>query len=563
MREQMGNSAAGHKASVDSTEQDCSSTSSLENYGDAILEDDAALGMTANANGQCTSIANMQAAVRTLLAGVGEDPDRQGLRDTPKRVAKAWLDIAAGYSQDVNSILGQALFDEAAVSSNSGGMVMVRDIEFASTSAANLLPFHGRCHIAYMPSRGVVLGLSKFARLTGLYARRFQHQQQFTDQILRALTQQLGPAGTAVIVEAKHMAEGPDSPTQLTSAAQGLFDDPSSSCTTEFLALLRLNGVPVSPSQGLPSAPCSVPDQVEKRNVVGRGLRHSAQAVADVHGLASLARAPVRSCSLSRLQQPLSAQHQLPIHPKYHQSAECLLSRNAVQANSQQATDVSMQDAAPPGRPTLEQMERAVMTLLEGVVPHHKLQEVRGGAPEYVHQMLASTSGYDCSLDTVLEEHATTAFNVSSSNANSMGSPQSSPNAQRDALATARGVDEFHIRFASQCEHHLLPFYGTVHAAYIPRPGAPRLTAPQLAAVVVMYSRRLQIQERLTQQIASAIEAAVQCEGALVVVEGLHMCMVARGVEKHASSTTTVAARGSLAVNGASRSELLMSLCIN
>lgn len=60
---------------------------------------------------------------------------------------------------------------------------MVRDIEFASTSAANLLPFHGRCHIAYMPSRGVVLGLSKFARLTGLYARRFQHQQQFTDQV--------------------------------------------------------------------------------------------------------------------------------------------------------------------------------------------------------------------------------------------------------------------------------------------------------------------------------------------------------------------------------------------
>ena len=212
------------------------------------------------------------------------------------------------------SVLGTALFDVEAVSGGGGGMVMVRDIEFASTSSANLLPFHGRCHIAYMPARGVVLGLSKFARLTGLFARRFQDQQQFTDQvtggspahlpwsalrlplslpfslplslphsfiwlphawcraraaglyyspprgatvhqstsraasgscaegmvcgagarpqILHALTQQLSPAGTAVLVEAKHMAEGPDAPTHLTSAAQGLFTDPSCSCTT-------------------------------------------------------------------------------------------------------------------------------------------------------------------------------------------------------------------------------------------------------------------------------------------------------------------------------------------
>lgn len=258
MQHHLSASIGDRKESAESADPNCSLSSSFEDYGDAILVDEATLETDAHTNGQRVS---MQAAVRTLLTGVGEDPDRQGLRDTPKRVAKAWFDISAGYTQDVDSILGQALFDEATVSSNSGGMVMVRDIEFASTSAANLLPFHGRCHIAYMPSRGVVLGLSKFARLTGLYARRFQHQQQFTDQILRALTQHLGPAGTAVIVEAKHMAEGPDAPTHLTSAAQGLFDDSSSTCTAEFLALLRLSGVPVSPAQGLPSAPCSVLDQ--------------------------------------------------------------------------------------------------------------------------------------------------------------------------------------------------------------------------------------------------------------------------------------------------------------
>lgn len=556
MQHHLSVSIADCKDSAESADRDCSLSSSFEDYGDAILVDEATLETDAHTNGQRVSIIDMQAAVRTLLTGVGEDPDRQGLRDTPKRVAKAWFDISAGYTQDVDSILGQALFDEAAVSSNSGGMVMVRDIEFASTSAANLLPFHGRCHIAYMPSRGVVLGLSKFARLTGLYARRFQHQQQFTDQILRALTQHLGPAGTAVIVEAKHMAEGPDAPTHLTSAAQGLFDDPSSSCTAEFLALLRLSGVPVSPAQGLPSAPCSVLDQVEKSNVVGRGLRHSAKAVS------GLARAPVRSCGLLRLQQPLAAQHQLPVLTKPRLPLQTLLSREASktkQEDTKQAMDVKMHDAITPGRPTLEQMEGAVQVLLEGVVPPSLLQEVDHGAEEYVHQMMTSTSGYDSTLETVLQESAPQSPNSSHSVAdcNAWADQYSSP------LAAARGLNEFHVRFASQCEHHLLPFYGTVHAAYIPRLGAPRLSGSQLEAVVVMYSQRLQIQERLTQQIASAIESATQCKGALVVVDGLHMCMVARGVEKHASSTTTVAARGSLADDGVARSQLLLSLCIN
>lgn len=84
-------------------------------------------------------------------------------------------------------VLGEALFDVDTVSGGGGGMVMVRDIEFASTSSANLLPFHGRCHIAYLPARGVVLGLSKFARLTALFARRFQDQQEFTDLVSNRL----------------------------------------------------------------------------------------------------------------------------------------------------------------------------------------------------------------------------------------------------------------------------------------------------------------------------------------------------------------------------------------
>lgn len=122
----------------------------------------------------------------------GKATDWNGRSSHPVQPTHAWRNESRGYrvcstakSPCVRafSVLGTALFDVEAVSGGGGGMVMVRDIEFASTSSANLLPFHGRCHIAYMPARGVVLGLSKFARLTGLFARRFQDQQQFTDQV--------------------------------------------------------------------------------------------------------------------------------------------------------------------------------------------------------------------------------------------------------------------------------------------------------------------------------------------------------------------------------------------
>mmetsp|Transcript_18981 Transcript_18981/g.57326 ORF Transcript_18981/g.57326 Transcript_18981/m.57326 type:complete len:584 (+) Transcript_18981:338-2089(+) len=577
-------SAASHLMTCSVCEPPGSSHSSLDDFDACIASEGSILETAAHGHGRGASTERMQAAVRTLLAGVGEDPDRQGLRDTPKRVAKAWLDITTGYQQSVGGVLGEALFDVDTVSGGGGGMVMVRDIEFASTSSANLLPFHGRCHIAYLPARGVVLGLSKFARLTALFARRFQDQQEFTDLILQALVDQLSPVGTAVLVEAKHMAEGPDAPTHLTSAAQGDFANRSCSCTNEFLALLRLNGVPVSPAEGMPSAPRTVPDQIEKRNVVGRGLRRAASANAESHG-PQVSRPSVRGDSAQRLQQPLAAQQQhvqrrrTPAHDD-DPSAEDSLSPRAA---NKQALDTHMTDASPVERPTLEEMEAAANTLLTAVVPPNMRQGLEGSAAAYVQQMLASTSGYEASLDAVLgsdcfptthappsacscpNSHASETANGLPSGSAVRALPQDDEERtpQRHALAAARGVEELHVRFASQCEHHLLPFYGTVHAAYIPQPNTPRLRVWQLKAIVAMYSRRLQIQERFTQEVAAAIETAAGAKGVLVVVEGLHMCMVARGVEKHASSTTTVAARGTLEADGATRSQLMLSLCLN
>lgn len=128
------------------------------------------------------------------------------------------------------SVLGGAVFHEPIVSEGSGSMVIVRDIEFASTSEADLLPFYGRCHVAYVPSNGVVLGLSKLARVTKLFARRLQSQQRLTSQILVGLQQELAPKGAAIVMEARHLAHGPEADFFMSSASSGCFQDNTSSC---------------------------------------------------------------------------------------------------------------------------------------------------------------------------------------------------------------------------------------------------------------------------------------------------------------------------------------------
>lgn len=116
------------------------------------------------------------------------------------------------------------------MSEGSGSMVIVRDIEFASTSEADLLPFYGRCHVAYVPSNGVVLGLSKLARVAKLFARRLQSQQRLTSQILVGLQQELAPKGAAIVMEARHLAHGPEADFFMSSASSGCFQDNTSSC---------------------------------------------------------------------------------------------------------------------------------------------------------------------------------------------------------------------------------------------------------------------------------------------------------------------------------------------
>lgn len=183
------------------------------------------------------SEAEMIQAVRTLLLGLGEEPDREGLRDTPKRVVKALKFLTSGYQQSLDELLNGAVFHEEA-----NEMVLIRDIDIFSSCEHHILPIIGRAHVAYIPN-GKVIGLSKIARICEMYARRLQVQERLTAQIADALQGLLQPQGVAVVIEATHMCmvmrgvQKPGSWTS-TSAVRGIFAD-SAKTRQEFMSLIR------------------------------------------------------------------------------------------------------------------------------------------------------------------------------------------------------------------------------------------------------------------------------------------------------------------------------------
>jgi GTP cyclohydrolase I len=176
--------------------------------------------------------------VREILRLLGENPDREGLRGTPERYAKALKFLTSGYEQDQDKLLNGAMFsvcyDE---------MVVVKDIELFSLCEHHLLPFFGKCHVAYIPTKKVV-GLSKIARLVNLYSRRLQIQERLTSQIARAIFEKISPEGVGVILEARHLCmvmRGVEKQHSqaVTSAMLGAFKD-SKQTRDEFLSLVGL-----------------------------------------------------------------------------------------------------------------------------------------------------------------------------------------------------------------------------------------------------------------------------------------------------------------------------------
>src|SRR5438128_852245 len=180
----------------------------------------------------------MQDLIRRLLTELGEDPDREGLLRTPGRVEKALTFLTSGYAVNIDEVINEALFTV-----DYSEMVIVKDIDFYSLCEHHLLPFFGKCHIAYIPATKVI-GLSKIPRLVDVFARRLQVQERLTNQIADTIREKVAPVGVAVVMEATHLCmsmRGVEKQNSfaVTSAMLGAFRD-SSRTRMEFLELIKL-----------------------------------------------------------------------------------------------------------------------------------------------------------------------------------------------------------------------------------------------------------------------------------------------------------------------------------
>ncbi|HEX5395862.1 MAG TPA: GTP cyclohydrolase I FolE [Candidatus Limnocylindria bacterium] len=168
----------------------------------------------------------LEAAVRTLLEEIGEDPERAGLADTPKRVRRMYAELTSGYQTDPEALINNACFEV-----DYDEMVVVRDIEFFSLCEHHLLPFYGRAHVGYLP-RGRVIGLSKVPRIVDMFARRLQVQERMTQQVATFLMERVEPKGVACVVEASHLC----------TMMRGVKKEQASMVTSSMLGTFRRDG---------------------------------------------------------------------------------------------------------------------------------------------------------------------------------------------------------------------------------------------------------------------------------------------------------------------------------
>lgn len=194
---------------------------------------------TAPEQNAITNTAAIKQSIRKILTAVGEDPQREGLKETPDRVARAYLDMLSGYrvtDSDIRKML--KIFRDGATDE----MVVVRNIEFTSFCEHHMLPFQGVAHVGYLPS-GSIAGLSKFARLVDAFASRLQVQERLTTQIVTAIDTHLSPVGAGCVIEAKHLCMScrgvkKKNSSMITSALRGVFKT-DAAVRSEFLSFIQ------------------------------------------------------------------------------------------------------------------------------------------------------------------------------------------------------------------------------------------------------------------------------------------------------------------------------------
>ena len=183
----------------------------------------------------------LEANTKNLLELLGEDPSREGLINTPKRVAKAWDFLTKGYNENLDHLINNAIFE-----GESKDMVIVKNIEFYSLCEHHMIPFYGKAHIGYIPD-GKIIGLSKLARITDLFSQRLQVQERLTNQIAQCLQEVLKPRGVAVVLEGKHfcmLSRGVQKQNSIATSSSmlGIFREKEST-RNEFLKLIEMNNI--------------------------------------------------------------------------------------------------------------------------------------------------------------------------------------------------------------------------------------------------------------------------------------------------------------------------------
>ncbi|CAL5388088.1 unnamed protein product [Camellia sinensis] len=419
------------------------------------------------------TVAAIEDAVKSLLQGLGEDINREGLRRTPLRVAKALREGTGGYRQKVKDIVQGALFPEVGLESGIGhaggvgGLVIVRDLDLFSYCESCLLPFQVKCHVGYVPSGQRVVGLSKLSRVADIFAKRLQDPQRLADEVCSALQHGINPTGVAVILQCLHVhfpnfesvslesSNHHEWVKVLVTSGSGVFENENSDIWGDFLSLLKFRGINVEKAHPRDSsAKCWCPSQATSKT----GPANSGMVAAVAAILRSLGEDPLRKELL--------------------------------------------------GTPT-----RFVKWLMN--FKNSNLEMKLNG---FVLGRIDTLKS--------IGEHINSELNLS---------------------------------FWSQCEHHLLPFHGVVHIGYICSEGVNPIRKPLLQSIVHFHGFKLQVQERLTRQIAETVSSLLGGD-VMVVVEANHTCMISRGIEKFGSSTATVAVLGRFSTDPAVRAKFLQSI---
>ncbi|KAJ3681227.1 hypothetical protein LUZ60_015716 [Juncus effusus] len=459
-------------------------------YAAELEENEVELGGSSGSEPEEPESQSVEAAVRVLLEGLGEDCEREGLKRTPFRVAKAFREGTRGYNQKAKDIVKGALFPESTPNPNShtnshtettthhtnghtnghtapchtNGMVIVRDLDLFSYCESCLLPFALKCHVSYLPSSNRVLGLSKLSRVSDIFSKRLQNPNRLAREICAALNATVLPAGVAVLLECWHvkfpedLGSDSDWVRVCANSRLGLFEQ-DESLWNDFFALLRMKGV--------------------KMNNDGNNV----------------------DCL----------------------SIWCPSLRSNVNVNGVMN-----------GKSSNNSMVSSVISILKSIGEDPLRKELVGTPYRYVQWLMRFKS---CSNPNF----------KSLSNSN---------------LRTKTGEKvryELNIPFCSQCEHHLLPFYGSVHVGFYGS-GERAISRAEMQSIVEFYACKLQVQERMTRQIAEELHSRAIEKGVIVVVEANHICMISRGIEKVRSSTATISVLGKFCMDLDAKNEFLKSV---